>query len=86
MQPSPKCGKTKILHCQIFIFGNPPNLRAISSFNEPVDITGSCHELKNRCDENMDYLPKSPVSLERAKCALRERQRFKQIMANEKLR
>ena len=44
----------KFLLRQIFTFGNPPNLRAIASFHEPVDITGelvditsACRELKN---------------------------------------
>ena len=32
---------------QIFTFGNPPNLRALSSFNESVDITSASCELKN---------------------------------------
>jgi hypothetical protein len=28
-------------------------------------MTGASRELKNCCDDNMDYLPKSPASLER---------------------
>ena len=32
---------------QIFTFGNPPNLRALSSFNESIDITSASCELKN---------------------------------------
>ena len=52
---------------RIITFGNPPTPRAISSFNEPVDITGARHELKNRCNDNIDSLPKSLASLERAR-------------------
>ena len=37
---------SKFLLHQIFTFGNPPNLRAIASFHELVDITSACHELK----------------------------------------
>ena len=47
--------------------GNPPTPRGISSFNEPVDITGARRELKNRCNDNIDSLPKSLASLERAR-------------------
>ena len=47
--------------------GNPPTPRGISSFNEPIEITGACHELKNCCNDNIDSLPKSLASLERAR-------------------
>ena len=63
----------KFLLHQIFTFGNPPNLKAIESFHEPVDITGACHELKNQCNDNIDSLPKSTASFERATNDLRER-------------
>ena len=55
------------IYFQIITFGNPPTPRAISSFNEPVDITGARRELKNRCNDNIDSLPKSLASLERAR-------------------
>ena len=38
-----------------------------------VDITGACHELKNYCNDNIDSLPKSIVSFERAMHGLQER-------------
>ena len=77
----------KFLIRQIFSFGNPPNLRAIASFHELVDITGelvditgelvdiigACRELKNHCNDNIDSLPKSIASFERATNDLRER-------------
>ena len=70
----------KLLLRQIFTFGNPPNLRAIACFHEPiditselVDITGACCELKNHCNDNIDSLPKSTASFERAMNDLRER-------------
>ena len=63
----------KFLPCQIFTFGNPPNLRAIASFHEPVDITGACYELKNHCNDNIDSLPKSTASFGRATNDLQER-------------
>ena len=63
----------KFLLCQIFTFGNPPNLRAIASFREPVDITGACYELKNHCNDNIDSLPKSTASFGRATDDLQER-------------
>ena len=63
----------KILLRQILTFGNPPNLKAIASFHEPiditgelVDITGACRELKNHYNDNIDSLPKSTVSFEKA--------------------
>ena len=63
----------KFLLHQIFNFGNPPNLRAIASFHELVNITGACCELKNHCNDNIDSLPKSIVSFERAMYDLQER-------------
>ena len=70
----------KFLLRQIFSFGNPPNLRAIASFHEPVDITGelvditsACCELEKHCNDNIDSLPKSTASFERATNDLRER-------------
>ena len=77
----------KFLIRQIFSFGNPPNLRAIASFHELVDITGelvditgelvdiigACRELKNHCNDNIDSLPKSIASFGRAMNDLRER-------------
>ena len=70
----------KFLLRQIFTFGNPPNLRAIASFHELVDITGelvditsACCELKNHCNDNIDSLPKSTASFERAMYDLQER-------------
>ena len=47
--------------------GNPPTPRGISSFNEPIEITGARRELKNCCNDNIDSLPKSLASLERAR-------------------
>ena len=61
------------------------HLSNTESFHEPVDITGACCELKNCCDDNMDSLPNSPASIERAKCALRESLCFKQRITNEQL-
>ena len=59
--------KNFAFHFQIIAFGNPPTPRAISSFNEPVEITGACRELKNCCNGNIDSLPKSLASLEIAR-------------------
>ena len=58
----------KIFAFRIITLGNPPTPRAISRFNEPVDITGARRDLKNRCNDNIDSLPKSLASLERARC------------------
>ena len=63
----------KFLLHQIFNFGNPPNLRAIASFHELVNITGACRELKNHCNDNIDSLPKSIASFGRATNDLQER-------------
>ena len=63
----------KFLLHQIFNFGNPPNLRAIASFHKLVNITGACRELKNHCNDNIDSLPKSTASFERAMYDLKER-------------
>ena len=63
----------KFLLHQIFTFGNPPNLRAIASFHELVDITSACRELKNHCNDNIDSLPKSTAGFERAMYDLQER-------------
>ena len=49
------------------------NLRAIASFHEPVCITGACRELKNHRNDNIDSLPKSTASFERAMYDLQER-------------
>ena len=38
-----------------------------------VDITSTCHELKNHCNDNIDSLPKSIASFERAMYDLWER-------------
>ena len=57
----------KIFVFRIITFGNPPTPRAISSLNEPVEIIGACRELKNCCNDNIDSLPKSLASLERAR-------------------
>ena len=35
----------KFLLRQIFTFGNPPNLRATTSFHKPVDIISACRDL-----------------------------------------
>ena len=46
---------------------NNNNLRALSCLHESVDITGACCEQKNYCnDNNIDSLPKSAASFERA--------------------
>ena len=76
----------KFLLPQIFTFGNPPNLRATASFHELVDITratasfhelvditSACRELKYHCNDNIDSLPKSTASFERAMYDLQER-------------
>ena len=49
---------------------NNNNLRALSCLHESVDITGACCEEKNCCNDNMDSLPKSVASFERAMHAL----------------
>ena len=64
--------RKSLLH-QIFTFGNPPNLKAIASFHELVDVTSACRELKNHCNDNIDSLPKSTASFERAMYDLQER-------------
>ena len=63
----------KFLLHQIFTFGNPPNLKAIASFHELVDITSACRELKNHCNDNTNSLPKSTASFVRAMYDLQER-------------
>lgn len=39
----------------------------MSSFNDPVEITGAYREQKNLCNHNIDSFPKSPASWEIAK-------------------
>ena len=38
-----------------------------------VDVIGACRELKNHCNDNIDSLPKSTASFERAMYDLQER-------------
>ncbi|KAM3691029.1 hypothetical protein ACB094_09G163600 [Castanea mollissima] len=73
----------KLLLRQIFTFGNPPNLRAIASFHELVDITSACPELKNHCNDNIVSLPKSTASFERAMTYKKDR--FNQACIGETL-
>lgn len=57
----------EVIGTQLTTFGNPPIPRAKSSFKEPVEMIGGRLERKNRCKDNIDSLPKSPESRERAK-------------------
>lgn len=59
-------GNKTLMLFQPITFGNPPIPSARSSFKEPVDITGARLELKNRFKDNLDSLPKSSASCERA--------------------
>lgn len=55
-------------NCQILTFGSPPIPRAMSSFNEPVDITGARLAPKKRFKDSIDSFPKSLARRVRAIC------------------
>lgn len=54
---------------QPLTLGKPPIPRAMSSFNDPVEITCAYRELKDLCKNNLDSFPKSAATREIAECS-----------------